>query len=164
MSLRDDTIVRNERGQIVKGSAGLHRKSEQPDAEPDLDATFDSDLIAVANTYGKPRSKVGRRAWCENFRDTKPEAYATQLRISLARQAEAAQVAASGVTVIQIGMIPNDHYVAGDVMRLQYADLCGVVPLPEPPLPKPVLIHPRAEVPAGSANEFAFGDDDDEER
>jgi len=131
MSFRDDSIIRDERGRIVKGSPGLHRKPEQqseqqaqpsPDASPISDASFDDDLIAAANSFGQPRTKTGRRAWCESLRDQKPTEYAQLLTRALARKGEAQYSAASATPItVEIVPCPNGYFIPGDEARALWA-------------------------------------------
>lgn len=174
--MSDDDVTRDLRGRIVKGSIGLHRKQEPQDTQPDPPSgDFDDDLIAAANSYGQSRSKVGRRAWCENFRDTKPAEFAAQLRASLARKAEAQTTGSGGLVHVSFVTAPagmrvdeNGQLIEEANARERWARKSGVVITEDvPPPAKPVLVHPprdpdeeEDEPPAD--NEIAFGGSDDE--
>ena len=156
MSLRDDTIIRDERGRIVKGSPGLHRKQEQdtqdqPDPDPDIpDGTIDDDIIAAANSFGSTKTKAGRRAFFESLRDTKPVEFAALLSKALARKANVAQAAAigtAGVTVM-FNTAPTGWCVDAEGKLIEPADAKadwerkhGMQITDEPPA-KPVLVEP----------------------
>jgi hypothetical protein len=122
MSLRDDSIIRDERGRIVKGSPGLHRKQSDPPTQSDKqgtqqvnDPSFDDDIIAAAESFGQPRTKkTGRRAWCEALRDQKPTDYAQLLTKALARKGDAATSAASAIPiVVDIVPCPENYFIPG---------------------------------------------------
>ena len=57
--MSDDDVCRDERGRIVKGSPGLHRKQEPQDNPPDLDTSFDDDIIAAANSSVNHAARLG---------------------------------------------------------------------------------------------------------
>ena len=179
--MTDDSIIRDARGRIVKGSPGLHRKQEQPAQDnptpiPDVsDTSFDDDLIAAAESFGQPRSKIGRRAWCENLRDTRPIEFAALLSKALARRDEAAISATGGPGVIvNFTTAPTGWCVDAEgkliepeAAKATWEGRSGMQLTGEPPQStpsKPVLIHPRAG-PELTANEIEFGgvDDDDDE-
>lgn len=171
MSLRDDSIIRDERGRIVKGSPGLHRKpdqdaqSDQQSDTPPFDGDFDDAIIYVAETYqGKPRTFGGLLAVAEDLRRAKPVDYASYLRQAYANRKtkqDAISTGSAGVTVIQIGMIPSDHYVSGETMRaLVNGELQIDAPVepyePEPPPTKPTVVHPTPE-PSAAFDQPALG-------
>src|SRR4051812_15538818 len=101
---RDD--FRDEKGRLKKGAPPLYKgkqfQQEPQDNPPDPATSFDDDLILAANDYGKPRSKVGRRAWCENLRDSRPVEFAALLSKALARKDEAQTNAGSGGPSVQV--------------------------------------------------------------
>ena len=181
MSLRDDTIIRDERGRIVKGSSAINKakqaQSDQPDPAPDTDTPspdFDAAIIAAANNFGtSTKPKMGLAGYCANLMESRPVEYAALLKSALARKADASYDPSTITPGVQISFVtaPSGMYVdengkliEAEGARAEWARRTSHQDEP-PPASKPVLIHPRAEVPALSANEITFGggDDDDED-
>jgi len=168
-----------ETGKFAKGHPGLYKgKQAQPDPQtepdnpPDSDTSFDDDLIAAAASYGRPRSKTGRRGWCEELRDTKPTEFAALLRPALERKQRETAASLPGIGQVLIQSAPRDMFIAGDEMRAVWEKMYGAEHKTDEPPPVPVLVSDNtspveqpAEQPAlvvtATVTEFTFGGSDD---
>ena len=155
-------------GKFAKGHPGFNQHTkgkftaDSPDTQPSPDipaGSFDDDLIAAADDYGRPRSKIGRRAWCENLRDSRPVEFAGLLSKALARKDEAQINAASGSPSVQVfftnapaGMFvdENGQLVEAADAKAEWERRAGMKITDEPPpfappTPKPTLVPSRDE-------------------
>lgn len=178
---------RDQKGRLLPGHKGSNQYSKQQsdtqsepspdtDALPSLDTSFDDDLIAAAESYGKPRSKVGRRAWCEALRDTRPVEFAALLRPALARKAEAATSATGGGPGVHVSFttVPSGMCVDADGKLVEAPDARAewerksgmniTTDEPPPPPSKPVLVQPRDDEDQPSPREDEDDGTDDGDR
>lgn len=169
MSLRDDSMP--PPGRFQKGHKGSNQytKTKQLNPTPDTDASFDDDLIAAANSYGQPRTKTGRRAWCEALRDQKPTEYAQLLTKALARKAEAAtNPDAYRPITVEILPCPENYFIPAEQAGIAFEKRTGMtLTTKEPPPPsRPVLVasSDKPAFPELDDNEIMFGgvDHDDD--
>jgi hypothetical protein len=174
-----DDIIRDERGRIVKGSPGLHRKQDQPDQPdptPDTDTPspdFDAAIIAAAHGYGtSAKAKAGIAGYCASLMASRPVEFATLLSKALTRKAEAAQAEAIGIAgcTVVFDSVPPGTFYNPQTRNLEtlpapkaaWEEMAGMeTSSDEPPPAKPVLVAP-VEAPA-EPNEIAFGGQDDTE-
>ena len=171
MSLRDDSkpprdVFFTPSGKFAKGHPGFNKGKQaqsdtqsEPDTDPlpSLDTSFDDDLIAASESFGKPRSKVGRRAYCEWLRDTRPVEFSALLRPALARKAETPGAGGGGyIANITFNTAPSGMYIDANGKLIEAADSreqwqrkAGMVittdePPAQPPA-QPVLVQPHDE-------------------